>query len=270
MRRILYVAIAWSALSLPLHAAPSVAPDLAQIADTFGLRTGMTLAEARSKIAALGGEVQDLNQSPRMHSGFVRGPNPAYFVRSVGIGTAASFMNPIDSSRTAIYLSVFPTDLRADYRDDKNLVIYYLSVKFEFKVMFNSGGTMPVAEFRDAANKRYGPFKTSRSSGACGAEAMIFIGAERAASFKSVGGDTQADKTPQTVIEARKCSRFESLDTFESKGQVTGGAIIRYDFALAEQAYINLTQVVGHDPSLEALAAKQQADKAARAASSKP
>jgi hypothetical protein len=274
MRGMIFVTLAIGAIATPSYAEPKTTQDIVQIADTLGLRTGMTLAEARQRVTALTGVVQEYdNKTYRtMHNGYFRGPNPAYFVRGVAVGAGVGpnskleFMHPLDSSRSPIYVSVFPKDPRADYRDENNLIIYYIASEFEFKMKLNSGGTMPIGEFRDAVNRRYGPFKAGRSTGPCSADSTVFVGAEKMASLKSVGGETQADMRPQTVVEARKCKLFQSLEAWDIKGQVSGGAIIRYDFALAEQAYNNLTQVVGHDAATKAVADGQRAAKAARAA----
>lgn len=235
--------------------APSATYDVVQVADTLGLRPGMTLAEARAKATATGAVMDDVDKRyPKMHSGFVGGPNPAYFVRGVGLNPRNAIMNSIDSSGASLRLSVFPKDPRVDYRDENNLVIYYISAQFRLgSTLASMGMTMSGSEFREAAHLRYGPFKAARGSpkAACGAESAIFVGAEKMAAYKSVGGETQADHTPQTLIAARQCPRLDTLDALEQKGQVTGASLWRYDFALAEQAYMNLTKVVGHEPALE-------------------
>ena len=277
MRVLISSALIFSSAMAFGQSAPNGNYDIVQAADTLGLRPGMSLAEARAKVAALGGTVQDHDkQNPTMHRNFIRGPNPAYFVKSVGLPANSAFLHPIDSRSSSLYLSVFPKDTRLDWRDENNLVVYYLGATFGFRALSASQGTMPAAEFHDAANRRYGPFRQSRgpkTSGAppdpCGADATIFVGAEKAAALKSVGGATQADKTPQTVIAARKCKPFNSLDALNKNGQVTGATIIRYDFALAEQAYDNLTKVVGHERKLEGVAAAQQAAKAMHAEANK-
>ena len=277
MRILVSLALVFSSTMAFGQSAPNDNYDIVQAADTLGLRPGMTLAEARAKVAALGGTVQDHDkQYPTMHRNFIRGPNPAYFVKGVGLPANSAFLHPNDSRSSSLYLSVFPNDTRLDWRDENNLVVYYLGATFGFRALSASQGTMPAAEFRDAAHRRYGPFRPSRGpkpSGEppdpCGADATIFIGAEKAAAFKSVGGDTQADKTPQTVMAARKCRQFNSLDALEKNGQVTGVTIIRYNFALAEQAYDHLTKVVGHEKELEGVAAAQQAAKAMRAEANK-
>lgn len=263
----------WSLASLlcagcvvqPAHAAY----DIVQAADTLGLRPGMTLAEARVKVASYGGEIDEPEKrGPMIHRGYIGGPNPAIFTRSVGVGTGNTFMHPLDGSRSRLFIGLFPRDSKLDIRDESNLIIFFVDAQFEFKMQMIEGGTQPTSDFRDAVNRRFGPFATEAalkkvvaSRISCWDAVGMLNKAPTMASFRSVGGETPYETSPQMVAVARQCKKFDAFQTLERNGQVTHIIVERYDFTLAEKAYQSLQKIVGHESATEAAALRQQASK---------
>jgi hypothetical protein len=250
--------------------APAAAQDVVRAADMAGLRPGMTLAEARAQLAAHGGQIPD-NEHPTMHNNFLDGPNPQIFVKTFDTGDFAQQAGLYFRTATGI-LHVFPRDPEGDIRDPGNLILYDIELRGQMPGAWRDGLSPSGDEYVRQAGERFGSF-ASNTHGAGDPEraaclealVQVYNRTHERAVWASIGGDTPFEQRPELVERGRACGALAVADLTEVDGRVQAVALRRIDFVLAEQAYENLAQVVGHEAGMAATLAEQRSGAQARA-----
>jgi hypothetical protein len=263
MRRLLFVV---SALAMTVFVAGEGAAETktlrrgspAELVDMLGLRVGMTLAEAQAVIAKHGARIPDVSPYDELEPKGVRphleGPDPVLF--RLYVRMPWGYAGPRVQMKVGWHLRVFPKDARGDYREPENLIVYYIHyVVFGPEAASGEAAElMPREEFMAAARSAFPDLidstaeATSEEREHClNADTRIWA-MEKLTSYRRAGDNVNLYEAgdPSTAVW-RNCGRILRVSTREDSGQGVGEvAVTRFDTHLAEEAFTNLSQVVGY------------------------
>ena len=261
------------------------ATNIVDAVDTFGLRTGMTLAEA-SRAAAAWGMDLSLPDETVMHGGFIDGPSPDLFKLIATPNDKFRGFNSMGSTgeRTAT-VRVFPRDPSKNIRDPDNLIVYWITSTTEPPVDYGSsaqppkidrkpsgavmkrGGAGPNAGptpgtiddiQRDAffaqARQRFGDIQDFETDGAnqnpshcSNAVGIPSLAPARGISYRAGKPDPLGTDDNPVVKAWRPCGDVISLGAGTlPDGRVRSTRVDRFDTELGEAAYQSFRQFIGY------------------------
>ena len=263
MRRLFFVGSALAIIVLAVSDGAAETKPLrkgspAELVDMLGLRVGMTLAEAQAVAAKHGAWIPDVspfNESePKRETRHLEGPDPALF--RLYVKMPWGYAGPRVHMKVGWHLRVFPKDVGGDYRDPENLIVYYIHY-----LVFGPGAVsgeaaelMPREEFTAAARVAFPDLIDPAGEGASEEQAYCLNAGTRIWAIEKLTSYRRAGDTV-TLYEAgdpaaavwRDCGRVLIVRTRAEPGEGVGEvAVTRFDPHLAEQAFTNLSQVVGY------------------------
>jgi hypothetical protein len=230
--------------------------DPADIVDTLGIRVGMTLTLAQAEVKKRGATLPDPSPydelAPNQQKLHKNGPNPLLFFLRFDVGHLPStkYTGPRYDPGFSVY--VFPRNVTADYRDPDNLVVYYVEAstnqlpknmahedfvakaKTKFPDMIDSNSIPDLGSKRDHCHYAIAELR----------RAPVF----KRLSYVSAGSKkiTMSMAAESTKSAWRSCGDALNVQVGSHKSR---GAylvrVFRYNYALAEEAFRNLSEVVG-------------------------
>ena len=243
--------------------------DPADIVDTLGIRLGMTYAQAQEAAKKRGAVLPDPSPydelAPNHQKIHKKGPNPDLFGMGIHIGRhGPDYNGPNYNQNFRIY--VYPKDITKDYRDLNNLIVFFVEGGTnQLPAKENAGKTsgrfvenISHEDFIQKAKVKFPNLMDSLSipnvnqnmahchNAVSELRSNVFF--RKMAMIRAGSKKTTMTLASEDVQSSwRKCGEVLNVMVHAQKGRGAHTVrVFRYDFNLSEEAFRNLSQVVGY------------------------